>query len=100
MTEPIDTAALYERNIEEFKRVIRDLTRQLEKERKSTKVTPEEIAEFTRLRQEHQTALTEQNKLALWLRSNRAKEIARGDHKTMGGLANVIIYYLKQGRRK
>lgn len=72
-----------------------DLSNQNRELRGSKRISPEEEAEFTRLRAEHLMALEEQNKLALWLRDNKSRQIAAGKHMGMN-LSEVCIMYMAQ----
>lgn len=56
--------------------------------------TPEQLAEFTRLRNEHNEMKLQHNKISLWLREFKSAEIARGEHAGRD-LADVIIGYMR-----
>jgi len=62
-------------------------------------ITPEMTAEITRLRQEHEEARQQINKIALWLRVNKEKEIAMGQHAGKD-LADVVIGYMAEGPKE
>ena len=77
----------------------RDLAQQVEDAKSNTSITPHELLEFTRIRQEHYQLNAEQNKIVMWLRQYKAKEIALGKHGNMS-LADVVIMYMGQTVRK
>ncbi len=70
-----------------------DLSNQNTELRGSKRISPAEEAEITKVRAEWQAALEEQNKLALWLRDNKHREITAGKHMGMT-LSEVCIMYM------
>ncbi len=62
-------------------------------------LTPEMEAEFSRLRQEYESAKEQIDKIAKWLRYNRTEEIANGRHAGKD-LADVVIGYMEMETRE
>lgn len=76
-----------------------DVTNQFEQLRRGKIITEIEEADIARVRREHQQMIQEQNKIALWLRENKAQEIAKGEHAGMS-LAEVCIKYMRASLKK
>jgi hypothetical protein len=70
-----------------------DLSAQNKELRASKTITPAEQKDIARIRAEHLQVSEEQNKLALWLRDNKAKEIAAGKHTGLS-VSEVCIMYM------
>lgn len=74
-------------------RELKETIRRLNDECRVPRMTEQELQEGKRLREEHARAYSDINALALWLRTNKAQEISRGDHNGRT-LADVVIGYL------
>lgn len=70
----------------------------LNEECRAPRMTPEHLAEIKTLRESFESANTEINALAMWLRLNKKVEIERGDHNGRT-LSNIIIGYLAQSMK-
>lgn len=82
----------------QLKAKVKDLAGQLLELRQGQIITKTEQADIARLRHEHTKMCQDIGELAIWLRNNRAEEIARGEHKGKG-LPVVLIGYLNEGDR-
>ena len=70
----------------------------LNDECRTPRMTPEHLADVKSLRESFESANTEINNLAMWLRLNKKAEIERGDHNGRT-LSNIVIGYLAQGSK-
>lgn len=72
---------------------IADLVAQVNEHAGKRYVTPEEDAALVQVRTDRDELMTQQNKIALWLRKNKAKEIEQGRHIGLQ-FHEVVIRYL------
>jgi hypothetical protein len=74
----------------------RDLHLQLQSQSQARTLSPGEEERIARLREDFRTQNEEVNAIALWLRANKAKEIAQGRHVGLK-FSEVVIMYMARG---
>jgi len=85
-----------EKEIHRLTDLNRDLNAQLITLRESRSLSKSEEQSITQLRSEFNRLNEDVNKLGMWLRMNKAKEIQQGKHMGMS-LAEICIMYMAKG---
>lgn len=101
-TQPADQNADYDSLAKENRRLTdlnKDLHTQLTAMRASRTLSPEEDAANAIVHSERNRMREDINKIALWLRNNKSKEILEGRHTGLS-LPEIVIMYMAKGLDK